>query len=296
MESQLRIAGMFGSRGGTGLVVALGLAVLLPASFALAIPRHPEGEFKNFANCPLGHKKVTDCIHAVTEKGSFAIRGKTVAIRKPVIIQGGFEGSGDQIQFFGAEGAETVSRTPQPVPGGLADVTAPGWWPSWLQESFAESIKEGQQGVTATLELAAPATSITLSTEHLLYGEGTALGLPVKIKLGNPLLGPNCEIGSEKKPIQIDFTTGKSGTLNGTVGNPEANKKFTLTTITDGRFVNATFAAPRAHGCGGILSYFFDPLVDSILGTPSGAGHNTAILEGRFQDASASVVKGAIRP
>jgi hypothetical protein len=274
-------------------VVAVALAAFSLTGLALAAPHHPKGEFQNFASCPLDRKTVTDCIYAVSNRGSFKIGKKEVAIRNPVIIQGGFEGSGDQIKFFGAEGAETLSKTAQPVPGGLRGVTAPSWWPTWLQTSFAESIEEDGGAVTATLELAAPATSITLNTEHLVFGEGIALGLPVEIKLDNPLLGPNCQIGSEENPIQIDFTTGKSGTLKGAAGAPKFNKKFTLSTITGGRLVNGTFAAPHAHGCGGILSYFFDPLVDSILGTPSGAGHNTAVLEGKFQDGSASIVRAS---
>ena len=49
--------------------------------------------------------------------------------------------------------------------------------------------------------------------ENWLFEEGTALGLPVKIKLSNTLLGSSCYVGSNTEPIQIDLTTGASGAL-----------------------------------------------------------------------------------
>jgi len=39
--------------------------------------------------------------------------------------------------------------------------------------------------VTATIELAAPASSIGIDVQDLIEAEGTALALPVKVKLSN---------------------------------------------------------------------------------------------------------------
>ncbi|MGB7685732.1 MAG: hypothetical protein WBL45_08105, partial [Solirubrobacterales bacterium] len=127
----------------------------------------------------------------------------------------------------------------------------------------------------------------------LVNQEGTALGLPSKVKLDNAILGSNCYLGSNSKPIQIDFTTGKSGSLEGVVGEITFNESFTLVTISGGKLVNNTFAAPGVSGCGGIFSFFIDPLVDSILGTPSASGKNSAILEGKLQSANAAAVKAS---
>jgi hypothetical protein len=55
--------------------------------------------------------------------------------------------------------------------------------------------------------------------------------------------------------------------------------------------VNNTFSAPGASGCGGLFSFFVDPLVNSILGLPAGSGTNSAVLEGKLQDAQAVAVK-----
>jgi hypothetical protein len=66
-----------------------------------------------------------------------------------------------------------------------------------------------------------------------------------------------------------------------------------LITIKGGKLVNNTYAAPGVSGCGGIFSFFIDPLVDSILGTPSPSGSNSASLEGVLQDANAAAVKAS---
>lgn len=269
------------------------LAALVFASLALASSHHPKGEFAQFAECPLNRVTITDCIYSVTNGGSFTIGAKTVPIKNPVTLQGGFEGGGSEIKFFGAENGDTLSKTPQPVPGGLLGITAPTWWPKFIQDWFNEQINKGFTGVNATVELASPATSIKLNTENLLLEEGTALGLPVKVKLDNAILGSNCYVGSNSSPVQIDFTSGTSGKVKGSAGELSFNEAATLITISGGKLVNNTFAAPAASGCGGIFSFFIDPLVNSILGTPAASGKNTAILEGKLQDAASSAVKAS---
>jgi hypothetical protein len=274
-------------------------AALLAAVFAataLASSHNPKGEYAQFAECPLNRVTITDCIYSLSSGGEFTVGKKTVPLVNPVTLQGGFEGAGSEIKFYGAENGDTLSKTPQPVPGGLLGIIAPTWWPQFLQDWFNKQINEGLTGVTATVELTGPSkglTNIKLSTENLIAAEGTALGLPAKIKLSNPILGNNCYLGSESKPVQLNFTTGKSGALTGAVGELAFNEAFTIITISGGRLVDGTYAAPGVNGCGGIFSFFIDPLVDSILGTPSASGKNTAILEGKLQDANAEAVKAS---
>jgi hypothetical protein len=274
-----------------GVAAALGAMVLAPA--ALAAPHHPTGEFAQFGDCPLSRATITDCVYSVTSSGTFTLGKKAVPIKNPVTLQGGYEGSGSEIQFFGAEDGNTLSKTPQPVPGGLTGITAPTSWPKFLQELFNEDIiNKGLTGVNATLELAAPATSIKLSTENLLFEKGVALQLPVKVHLENAFLGSNCYIGSTASPIIVPLTTGTSGKLKGSAGTFSANEEFTLLTFSGGKLVNNTFTAPGATGCGGFLiEYLVDPLVNSIVGVPAGAGVNSAILEGKIQDAASSAVR-----
>ncbi|HEX5983603.1 MAG TPA: hypothetical protein VFY69_05285, partial [Solirubrobacterales bacterium] len=64
--------------------------------------------------------------------------------------------------------------------------------------------------------------------------------------------------------------------------------------LKENKLVDNSFSAPSADGCGGwLFSWAVDPLVNSIVGTPSAAGNNTAILEGENQLANASAVKAS---
>jgi hypothetical protein len=276
--------------------LATALASLVFASLALASAHHPKGEYSQFGECPLNRVTITDCIYSVSSGGGFTVGKKTVPLVNPVTLQGGFEGAGEEVKFYGAEEGETLSKTPQPVPGGLLGITAPTWWPKFLQDWFNNQINEGLTGVTATVELTGPSkglTNIKLNTENLLLEEGTALGLPAKIKLSNAILGNNCYIGSDKAPVPLNFTTGTSGALKGSAGELSFNPSFTIITISGGKLVDGTYAAPGASGCGGIFSFFIDPLVNSILGLPSPSGKNAATLEGKLQDANAAAVKAS---
>jgi hypothetical protein len=279
------------------------LGMLVSASLAFAAPHHPKGEFAQFGDCPLNRVTISDCIYSVTSGGSFTIGKKTVPIVNPVTLQGGFEGVNPNVQFYGAEDGNTLSKTAQPVPGGLLGITAPTWWPKFVQDWFNNLINEGFTGVNATVELTGPTkglTNVHLNTEALLVEKGTALGLPVKIHLENAILGSECYVGSDAHPIQINFTTGTTAppppntAIKGAAGKLTFNPEFTLITISGGRLVENAFPVTEgANGCGGFFSLFVDPLVDTILGTPSPAGKNTAILEGKLQDANAEAVRAS---
>lgn len=275
-------------------------AMLVPASSALASSHHPTGEFANFTECPLSNPAVFACIYSKSSGGYFQMGAKTVPLVNPVVLQGGleFDETGGE-HFVGAENGETLQKVPQPVPGGLLGVTAPTWWPGWLQTWFNNQINEGLTGVTATVELAGPASGISINAVNVLFEEGVGLSLPVKIKLSNAILGSNCYIGSNSSPIRIDFTTGETSPpppnepIHGSGGEASINEAETLITLKGGELVNNSFAAPGAHGCGGLFSLFIDPLVNSLVGLPSPAGTNTAVLEGEIQEGVAAAVKAS---
>jgi hypothetical protein len=268
------------------------LAAVLLASPAMAA-NHPTGEFAQFRDCPLKRETISSCFRSVSTAGSFTVGKKTVPIENPVVLQGGIEGAGESVKFFAAEDGHTLSRAPQPVPGGLRGVNPPKWWPESLQEWFNDEVDQGMTDVKASLELAAPPTAIKLSTENLAYREGVALGLPAKFRLESPILGSNCYIGANSSPVRINFTTGRSGAIRGAAPPAQFNKNETLTAIRNGRLVNSTFEAPAASGCGGILSFFIDPLVNGLLGGSSESGGSAAILEGNFEGAVAGAVRAS---
>lgn len=275
------------------------LAALGLASPALATEHHPKGEFAPFKDCPLSTVTLADCVLAETKGGFFTIGKREVPITKTITLQGGFIEGASELEFVGAEDGNTLSKTPQPVPGGLLNVVAPEFLPKFVQEIFNNFINEGITGVTATTELAAPASHIKLSTENLLAEKGTALSLPLKIKLSNLFLGESCYVGSNSAPIVINFTTGTTAPplpnkpIKGAAGTFEANEEFTLITLNGGKLVNNSFAAPGAEGCGGFLSFLIDPAVNAELGIPAAAGHNTAVLEGKLSTANAAAVRAS---
>lgn len=279
------------------IAAALAAVMLVPAAQATAASHSPTGEFSQFAECPLNRPTIEFCIYSETNGGFFQIGKKTTPLKNTVILQGGLEFVGGVPKFFGAENGDTLSKTPQPVPGGLLGIEAPLWWPKFLRDLFNETINNGFTGVTATVELAAPATSVVVDPLKFFSGAPKALSLPVKIKLSNPFLGNNCYIGSNSKPVVIDFTTGKTSPpppnvpIEGALGNIATNEAGTLLTISGGRLVNNEFAAPGANGCGGLFAFLIDPFVNSMVGLPSPAGTNTAVLEGKLQDAVAEAVK-----
>jgi hypothetical protein len=279
------------------------VVVLGSASSALATEHHPKGDFAPFADCPLSNAATNFCLFALTESGEFVVGKKTVPITSTITLQGGVhvieneELEIEGYEFIGAENGETLSKTPQNVPGGLAGLINCPEISNFLERIVCEVIFEnGLTGVTATTELAAPATSIGISIQNVINGSGTALTLPIKVKLNNPLLGESCYIGSNAHPISLPLTTGTTAPpepnkpIKGKVGKVTFKDSFALTVITENTLVNNSFAAPEAEGCGGIFAFLIDPIVDAQLGLPATAGHNTAILSGTLQDANAGSV------
>jgi hypothetical protein len=288
----------FSARRGTGarlLATALGPVAAL-AFAAPAMAGKPTGEFANFTACPLNHPSLLVCVYAKTTSGEFKIGSTSVPLTKATTLQGGLAETTEGYEFVGAEGGETLSKTPQTVPGGLLKIVAPSWLPGWLQVLFNEAVNKGLTGVTATTELVG---TPTLSLEAAISGKGTALGLPVRVHLENAFLGSGCYVGSASSPVVVDLTSGTTSPpppnepITGSPGELEIRAGGTLIVDKNNSFVNNSFAAPEAEGCGGIFSFLIDPAVDAEIGLPSPAGHNTAILNGSQELGAASAVRAS---
>jgi hypothetical protein len=295
-------------RRATAAVIAAlaALLVLGSASSALATEHHPTGDFVQFNQCPLSNPATNVCLYAQTESGEFVVGKKTVPIKNTITLQGGvhviFNEEREIVgyEFIGAENGVTLSKTPQSVPGGLAGLVKCPEISNFFERLACEVIFEnGLTGVNATTELAAPASSIGISIQNVIESAGTALTLPVKVKLDNPLLGESCYVGSDASPIVLPLTTGTTSPpkpnkpISGKLGKVELKDEFNLIVITENSLVNNSFAAPGVEGCGGIFSFLLDPIIDSQLGVPAAAGQNTAILSGTLKDAEATAVEAS---
>ncbi|MGO9319462.1 MAG: hypothetical protein ACLQBY_01475 [Solirubrobacteraceae bacterium] len=250
-------------------------------------------EFKPFGQCPVGSPGVEACVLLTSDKGSeFTVGSTTVPLAKSITLQGGLEGPA----FVAAANGDTLSPEPQTVPGGLQTVIQPSLLPKKMLVVYN---KDKHKKVTATIELAGPAGSIALNRENLVDEEGTALGLPVKVRLEGPLLGATCYIGSEATPVVVDLTTGTSSPpepnkpIKGKVGKLESSAEGTILTITDDSLVNNAFAVPGVEGCGTPES--IDEAVDARTGLPSAAGANSAIIDDTLKLTSAEAVKEALQ-
>jgi hypothetical protein len=287
------------------------------ASFGVASPAQatPKGIFSVFSDCPLGTFKalgispeVAKCSFNQTLSGEVAIGTAKVPINQTITLQGGAIPVGaSEVEYFllpGADGA-TFSKTELNVPGGLLnivnceDIKGSGIF-EILERATCKAIFENKTtGLTATTESVANTKNPALLNEFNLNEEvGTAITLPVRVHLKNPLLGNSCYIGSEAHPINLHLTTGATSpnppnvSIHGKLGTAETleEKGQLMLRIKNNSLVDNSFSAPVAEGCGEFFSFIIDPIVNSKLGLPSENGHNTAILNGTLNVATAEAV------
>jgi hypothetical protein len=282
----------------TRLCLATCLSVTAAVGLAADASAH-EGDFAKFNDCPSHTAGVEKCLYSVTNKGSVVLGNKTTPIVNHVILQGGFSEENEETHlshFYAAEGGETLSKTPQPVPGGLAGIVPPESSPPLVKEALKFFFENGLTGVNATLELAKPASQIELSDFNLLVSEGVALKLPVKVHLENPFLGSSCYVGSSTSPIIWNLITGTTEPpspnkpITGKPGFTELKDGFRVAEITENELVDNSWSAPEATGCGGLLSLLVDPIINKVSLGSLAAGRNTAILENTIAVATATAV------
>jgi hypothetical protein len=270
-----------------GAIAVVALSAVAFTSSASAF----SGEWARFNNCPTSNTEVFKCIQSITNGGKVVLGKKNVPIVNPVTLQGGFKEAVENekeerfSQFVGASNGVTLSKTPQPVPGGLLGIVPPELSPPIVKAAFAFFFENGLTGVNSTLELARPASEITISQNNLAFEEGVALTLPVKVHLENPALGSNCYVGSSSNPIRWNLTTGNTTPPAGTA--PIHGKGGVLTFLEEAQILRLTgselvdngWSAPGATGCGGFLiELLVNPIINSTIGLPSAAGKNVAAL------------------
>jgi hypothetical protein len=279
------------------LLLAMALGVFGFAGSAFA----HEGEYAKFNNCPSTNAETFKCISSVTEGGEVVLGNKRVPIVNPAILQGGFTKPNKETHisnFLGATNGETLSRAPQPVPGGLAGLVNCNEISNSIVRALCRAAFEnGLTGVNATLELARPASEIKISEFHLVGEEAVALELPVKIHLENPFLGSSCYVGSSSSPLAWKLTTGETSppppnlAIHGFAGESEFRDEGRILQLNDSELVDNAWSAPAASGCGGpIIELLIDPIVDLQVGLPAAAGHNAAVLVATTDVATAKAV------
>jgi hypothetical protein len=278
-----------------GLIALCALMVSLGAlSVTSAAMATPTGPYAQFIQCPSTFPGVEYCLYGQTTSGEVKIGTTAVPISKPITIQSGALPIGSEnFVLIPAKNGESLSKTEQNVPGGLLglinckDIKGEGFFEKGERAACELIFENKTTGVTATTELVANGQNPAILNFSNLFGENsTALTLPVRVKLNNPLLGSNCYIGSEAHPIQLQLTTGTTSPpapnkpIKGFVGNLGEEGENGIIIIEQLGLVDNSFSVPVAEGCGGFFSFLINPIVNAKLGLPSAAGHNTAILNG----------------
>jgi hypothetical protein len=279
------------------VVLVVSVGALGTASPVLA--KEPTGEFSVFTQCSRFTPEVSRsfCLYARILSGEVTLNKLRVPIVNATTFQGmyvvtGEASSGFEYKFVGALNGETLSNTPQPVPGGLSSLInceemKDRGIPGWVRRRACKDIERSRfTAVNETVELARPASEIYINPEKENEARGAALSLPVRIHLENPLLGKECYIGSSADPVMFNMGMGFTSPpppnkpITGKFGQFLHNTEYTFVELTEHALVDNAFSAPEATGCGGHFSPIIDHLIDNQVGLPSPAGYNTVIHEG----------------
>jgi hypothetical protein len=295
---------------GPALAVLVALASLFLSATAIAAPGlNLPGLYGKFDYCdalnPVFEGHAAHCVVAVTQGGYVTLGKKTVPIVNDVTFQ---FADGRQLQptygnvlegtlfthaqhIYAASNGDTMSKTPQPVTGGLLGLVPPALSPPAVN-ALTSRYREGKTSeVHSTLELVAPAHGLTNAyisewdlVEEYADDEGAAIYLPVRIHLENPFFGSSCYVGSEAAPIKLGLWTGQTHPpapampLHGRGGIFWGVEENTIIELRGTNLVSADWAAPAVTGCGGLLAPIIDPILDKSIGLPSPAGRNVAVF------------------
>jgi hypothetical protein len=279
-------------------LIMTAMALMVPcAALGAASPALASNSYeKYFSQCPINFPGAEYCLYGTTTSGEVAIGKTKVPIEKEIIQQGGaLPIGGENYVVLPALNGESLSKAEQNVPGGLLDfinckeIKGEGFFEKG-ERAVCESIFENKfTGVTATTESVGNEANPPILNFDNLFGEsGTALTLPIRVHLKNPLLGESCYIGSEANPIELHLSTAPP---KGKVGNLGEEENGGILVAKEVTFVDTKFSVPTAEGCGGFFSFLIDPVVNGKLGLPSKEGNNVAILTGEQKLSSVETVK-----
>lgn len=264
-------------------VLGYTMVVAAAASAAIGYP-DPGGIYTPFTDCPL-HNPIMQqaepgfamgCIKSITASGTFTINGLPVQITHPVTVQFGTysdtDANGDQVFHVvpPADGKELLAQ-PEVIPGGLLLLVCSSTDPR-LVLLCQTATSTGHTDLSVQVELAGPITNFSPLAE-------SPFTLPVKIQLGNPLLGGTCFIGTDSNPIVLNPLFNPVGTFGFTSDpNPVAFPNVAVLSIRGSTLTDDLFSVPGATGCGpgGVAN----AAIDATLGLPSPSGNNHLVLTG----------------
>jgi hypothetical protein len=252
---------------------------------AAAAPPTLAGAWAPLNRCPVdapamlaadGISLVAACVSSTSATGTITL-GSTTLTTGANDLQLGLLNRGGTYSVVAPSGGAVIGA-PVQIPGGLLGLMCPSDIPL-VSDICDQLVDSSLNRVTATIEAAGTPTDFSLAAG---LGVGQPIvTLPVKIRLSNPFLDPNCYIGSNSdpillKPANLAKPTGRvvRFTSDGTLSTTGEMGYVSLTGASQG---DSTFAVPGANGCGllGLLS----GAVNLKQGLPSPAGANSLVLD-----------------
>lgn len=218
-----------------------------------------QAAFPDFTGCTSRTPETGVCLDIQQRSGNLNINGFNVPLHETLEIRGTLIPNGTERPLFQAPAGSTgfIGRTER-VPGGLLGI-------EWIPGNT----------VLAITELAGSPSAIRLE------GNDFSVRIPVKVRLVNLLLGMDCHIGTNSRPVSLNLTTG-------TTSPPAPNRPISGRIGTSGEIpggltlvgnshVENSFSVPGATECGLGLG-LINSLVNLRLGLPSAAGRNSVVL------------------
>jgi len=252
-------------------VVVASLAALVAVVAPAAQAATPAPGYEQFTGCPTvaENPATLACVRSVIKSGHFEMGNKDVPITNPMVLTGG---SDFHMVFANSQGGLKPAK--QLVPGGVIGITGLDWLVNFLS-------LEGLKLYAVTELVGAPTVG------------QTALSLPIRVHLINPVLGNNCYVGSPSNPIKLNLTTETTSPpppntpISGTPQEFSFDESSGILTFKNGTFVDNSFAAPGASGCVltlfGFIPISINGLVNSTAGLPAPAGTNETIQKIDFE-------------
>ena len=256
----------------------------------------PKGIYKPFTDCPILNPLMqesspgmaTGCVAGVVTSGKIKIGNittkvrATVKVKVPVAVQFGIwspPGAGAN-QFAGGilpppDGlAAQLFSQPQHIPGGLLGALSCPNKNKTVQKLCAEAQATGGKDL--------PLYAAAESAGQITNFQAVTWTQPIKFHLINPLLGPNCFIGSDDNPVVVNPTLTGNG-VQETDPNPTKHPDTAVLKINKAQATDTAFTAPGATGCGpgGTANIAIDEAFDAKAGLPSASG-NSLTLDGTF--------------
>jgi hypothetical protein len=270
---------------------------MIPAGSASA--QQLNGIWGPFTRCPVDSPQLLAadgvsadpaCIAANSPSGSIKLGNSTQTTGETNLQLGATINNAGAFSLITPAGGALVAE-PVNVEGGLLGLMCPSDIPL-VSAICAGLVGSPLNAVTATVEPAGEASNFN---PDAAFNIGVPIvSVPVKVHLENPILGPNCYIGSNSNPIvlrpsntTLDGASVAPGDLDGTP-NPDGR---IVRITTEGTQGDDTFAVPGATGCG--LLGVLNTAVNQQQGLPSPSGNNNLVLN----DASSSVMgRGNVDP